>query len=439
VTLPPPPAPGAELAGLRTDQAPPLAVPASFFLLAPLALMAAGAVLAGHGPAVLATRWAPLAMATTHLGTLGFLGSIMLGALYQMTPVVAGAPVPAARLAHLVHALLAAGVIALAGGLATGAPAWMTAAPALLGAAFTLFLFPVAVALLRAPTRGETVTGMRLAAAGLAAVVTLGVLLALARTGRYAVRGDWIGWVSAHAALGGLVWVGGLITAVSWQVVPMFYLTPPLPRWSQRATLVAVAAALLTAPAAALLGAGPTAVAAGAAPAAVMIWGVHPVVTMLAIQGRKRKRIDGSARFWWAGLACGPVALGLAVGTVLGDHPRWSVALGFTVVWGWAGLIAHGMLSRIVPFLIWFHRFAALVGKVPVPSMRGLLPDPRIRLGLGVHVAAVLAGEAAILTGWAPAAHATGVLLALTGVVLAANLLHALRQWPAPDPAAPPP
>jgi hypothetical protein len=421
---------GADMAGLRTDQAPPLAVPASFFLLAPAALVAAGSLLALQGADIFATRWLPLAMAATHLGTLGFLGAIMVGALYQMAPVVAGAPVPAARLAHAVHAALALGVAALAAGLATGRAELLLAAPALLAAAFAAFLVPVGVALLRAPTRSETVTGMRLAVAGLAALVALGALLSLARAGRFAVRGDWIAWVSAHAALGGVVWVGGLITAVSWQVVPMFYLTPPIPRWSRKLTLAALAIALVAAPAAALLGGGPAAVAIGVAPAAIAVWLVHPAVTAIAIHARKRRRVDGSVRFWWAGLACAPLVVPLAAGALLGAHPRWSVALGWTVVWGWAGLIAHGMLSRIVPFLVWFHRYASLVGRVAVPSMRGLLPDARIKVALGIHAGAVAMGEVALLSGWGPAAHAAGVLLAGAGVVLAANLVHTLRQRP---------
>ena len=44
------------------------------------------------GAAVLASRWPPLAMAATHLGTLGFLGAVMLGALYQMIPVSRARP-----------------------------------------------------------------------------------------------------------------------------------------------------------------------------------------------------------------------------------------------------------------------------------------------------------------------------------------------------------
>lgn len=424
--------------GLRTDQAPPLSIPTSFFLLAPLAMVASGALLAWAGDGVFVTRWSPYAMAATHLGTLGFLGSIMLGALYQVIPVVAGAPVPGVRLAHAVHALFALGVVALAVGLATGSAAWLTLAPALLGAAFTLFLPPVAVALVRAPTRGETVWGMRLAVLGLLGVAALGAFMAMGRAGHLHVSGDWLAWVTAHAALGGVVWVGGLVTAVSWQVVPMFYLTPALPAWSRRATVAAVGFALLAVPGALLGGGGPVAVSLGALPASVMVWWVHPAVALRAIQRRRRRRVDGSVRFWWAGLAAAPLLPILAAGALLGTDPRWSVALGWVFVWGWAGMIAHGMLTRIVPFLVWFHRYASLVGRVPVPTMRGLLPDGRIRAAVLLHASAVVVGGAAIASGSGLVARGAGLLLGATGGLLALNLLHALAPRSLPDVPAPP-
>ena len=108
--------------------------------------------------------------------------------------------------------------------------------------------------------------------------------------------------------------------------------------------------------------------------------------------------------------------------------------MGWVAIWGWAGLIVHGMLSRIVPFLIWFHRFAPLVGRVEVPSMRALLPERRLTVALALHVAAVLAGLTTPLGGGALAARATAVLLVATAVVLGANLIHTLRQRPAPPP-----
>jgi len=86
--------PGAGQDGLSLEQAPPLSIPTFFFLLAPLFLGLAGVLLALQGSEILTSGWNLQTLGLTHLLTLGFLGMIMMGALFQMTPVVAGAPVP---------------------------------------------------------------------------------------------------------------------------------------------------------------------------------------------------------------------------------------------------------------------------------------------------------------------------------------------------------
>ena len=58
--------------------------------------------------------------------------------------------------------------------------------------------------------------------------------------------------------------------------------------------------------------------------------------------------------------------------------------------------------------------------------MRGLLPDGRVRVAMVLHTAAVVVGVGAIASGWPLLAWAAGVLLGLTGVVLALNLVHTL-------------
>lgn len=249
---------GLAMEELHTDQAPPLAIPASFFVLAPLAMLASGAVLVVDGDAALVSRWLPPAMAATHLGTLGFLAAVMLGALYQIIPVVAGAPVPRVRLAHAVHALFAAGVGVLAIGLLTGHAPLLVIAPALLLAALLLFLGPVELALAGRPTRGEaTVWGMRLAVLGLLAVGARGRHGARARGPREGRRRlDDLGQRACRARRRGVARRAhrGRVVAGRAHVA---YLTEPLPRWSRLATLGALALALVVVPIVPLAGGGP--------------------------------------------------------------------------------------------------------------------------------------------------------------------------------------
>ena len=65
----------ASAAGLKTEQAPPLSIPGSFFVTVPLCMVAAGALLAWNAAEATASSWTPAALATTHLGTLGTPGT----------------------------------------------------------------------------------------------------------------------------------------------------------------------------------------------------------------------------------------------------------------------------------------------------------------------------------------------------------------------------
>ena len=82
---------------LSFENAPPFSAPLRFFLTAPLFAVLAGLLLVIEGPVVFTSRWTPGALAATHLLTVGFMLQVMLGALIQVLPDVAGAGLPRPR------------------------------------------------------------------------------------------------------------------------------------------------------------------------------------------------------------------------------------------------------------------------------------------------------------------------------------------------------
>jgi hypothetical protein len=270
------------------------------------------------------------------------------------------------------------------------------------------------------------VNGMRVAVAGLLVLAVLGITMAL-RRGSGSPAPDYPAWMSAHIAIGFLVWIGGLITSVSFQVVPMFYLTPPFPSWAQRAIVGCVAVTLVLVTVAVLLGAGQLAIALAAAPGAAAVLVLHPIVGLRVIAQRRRRRPDPSLWFWRSGLLAGGLAAPVGVIAVIGDDFRFPLLFGWLVLFGWGGLIIHGMLTRIVPFLVWFHRFSVRVGKERVPAMRELLPDRYARVGLGVHLTTLALGVVGVAAGLDLLARALGLGVALTGVALLVTIGRVLR------------
>ncbi|MCP4048334.1 MAG: hypothetical protein GY732_20340 [Gammaproteobacteria bacterium] len=244
-------------------------------------------------------------------------------------------------------------------------------------------------------------------------------------------------WVQFHLTIALLGWVGGLIMAVSWQVIPMFYLAANpnrvIMRWFFGLLLAGlvlpVILLVLLAETNNYLSPGQW-LGLGALPAALVIWFLHPALILRDITRRKRKRSDASLLFWKTGLGTALLMIPVAMAALLLPDPRWQILFGWLAIWGWAGLIMHGMLSRIVPFLVWFHRFSPLLGFEPVPSMRSLLSQRRTRTGFILHACSVVLGVAAIFFQLNWLAQLTGILLVATAVSLASTLLHVLKPKP---------
>ncbi len=414
-------------AGIRPEQGPPLSVPVSFFLTAPLALAAAGVLLLARGADGLASLSGSTAVALVHLGTVGMLLFVMLGALYQVLPVVVGAVVPWIRAAHVVHLALLVGFTSLVYAQARVDGRAFGLAAVLVSSAVALFLVPAGIAVARSEVESATARGIALALVGLLAVVVAGVRLASVRAG-LAVTDDWQALRAAHAHVGFLGWVGALVTSVSWQVLPMFYFAAPPPGVVSRVTSIGIATSLILL-AVALFVTVPVPVALLALPGALAVWLVHPLWALASLRKRKRRRPDATLSFWWLGLGVAPACLLLGAQTAWGDDPRGPLLYGLFVLWGWAGAIAHGMLMRIVPFLAWLHWCAPRLGQAAhVPSAKELLPDREVQVGLALHVLTLALGAAAIVTGHALAWQALGVGLLATAAALLRSMLAALYR-----------
>jgi hypothetical protein len=293
---------------------------------------------------------------------------VMLGALMQILPVVAGSPVPAViPVAAVSHAGLAIGTPLLAWGLASGEAAILNAAGLALGLGLTVFLIPTAISLARARTL-DSVRAMALSVAALAVTVLLGLSLTAWLAGHWAPA-DPIDLLGRHALAGLAGWVGVLVVGTAWQVVPMLQLTPAYPPRLTRALLIGFALALP----AALLPPAPWQIVGEAGLALGLV--VFALATLDLQRRRKRKIGDTTLRFWRLGMIC------LALAAALSPLPLPEAArmtAGMLFVAGFGVSVVNGMLYKIVPFLAWFHLHAQKgLPAAGRPSMKDYLPESR--------------------------------------------------------------
>lgn len=419
--------------GLSLDQAPPISVPLRFFITAPLFALTAALLALWQGTDLFGSRWSPAMLGITHLLTLGYMGLVMLGALLQMLPVVAGTPVRRPLpVASLTHVLATGGIALLCYGLIFTVPLALKAALPLLGVALLSFVALVVVTLRRALPQNMTARAMRLAVLMLAATVVLGLAL---------LSNHAFGWwlqareavAELHFTWGLLGWVGLLIAGVAYQVVPMFQLTPAYPpafaRW-----LVPLLFTLLLALA-----------AAGMSPAVMLAlkmllatgFAVFALATLRLQAKRRRKLPDVSLDLWRGGLfsLLAAIMLWLAAQCIaaLGELQVYGMLLGMLMIVGFAMSIINGMLYKIVPFLVWFHLQSRRGAKgASVPNVREILPESRSRPQMRLHFAALLMLLAAMFF---PAVfiYPAALLFAASNVWLWLNIVAAARTCRRPD------
>jgi hypothetical protein len=426
-------------ADLSLEQAPPISVPFRFFLTAPLFGLAAAMLLLLYGPDIFLTRWAPATLALTHLYTLGVLAMVMCGAMIQMLPVLAGSPVPrVVAVGSAVHLLLTAGTLSLTAAFLTGSRGTMVVASVLLALAFLIFISAVVLALTRVQMSNITISGMWAALFALLVTVGLGLFLAGGMLG--VIPGvDLFLYTDLHLSWGMLGWVALLLISVSFQVVPMFQVTPEyhpsLRRW-----LVPLLLMLLI-----LWTVLSYFSARGFVPDLVVDSGflfllfsllLFAVLTFRLQQQRRRRISDVMLLFWRLGQAavlfCVIAWILQWMLPALSPGPTISLVIGVGSILGAAVSLLNGMLYKIVPFLSWFHlqnrQLALMCLTVQVPNMKQLLPDRAAFKQFWLHSAALLTALAAV---WQPHwfVYPAGVLLALSSWLLWINLLLVVVRY----------
>jgi len=423
---------------LSLDQAPPLSIPLRFFLTAPLFGLGAAVLLIIVGPEALISRWGITTLAITHLLTLGFLALVMCGAILQMLPVLAGSPVPRVRIVGtLVHLLLTLGTIFLVAGFLTGISLWLETAAISLTAGFAVFITAVTIALWRVRTTNAAITGMRMAIVSLVVTAGMGAVLAVGRAGW--IQPDLPLFANIHLTWGLLGWVALLVVGVSYQVVPMFQVTPEYPAWMKRwlAGTLLVFLVLWTvlhfATAQNLMPASAASTVLGIMIAGHMLF----ASTTLLLQHRRRRRIiDVTLLFWRTGLVsillCALLWIFGQFVPEVEELPQFDLLLGAGLIAG-AGLsLLNGMLYKIVPFLCWFHlqnrQMALMCMSVKVPNMKELLSDRASKLQFSVHLAAL---ALVILAIFLPESltHAAAAMFSLSCFLLWMNLARVTWRY----------
>jgi hypothetical protein len=373
-----------------------------------------------------ANMHSPALLAATHCITLGFMAMIMMGAMQQILPVVIGSPMPASRLTTWLTFLpLLSGALLLPAGFLLGKPVLLNLAWPLLGLAFITFITASLIGMARAPAHNATRTAILLSILALGGAIALGMLLAHG----YATGSPlpYARLATAHISLSLGGWVLLLIVGVSYQVVPMFQLTPNYPKWLASSLAPALFIVLLLGLLSMLPDPRPHWVVIVPQ---ILFWslaGCFAVVT-LRLQSKRRRRVaDATLSFFRLGMMALLCAAAFALAALLFPAiDRLGTLSAVLFLLGFAMSLIHGMLYKIVPFLVWFHLFRGGV-KRGVPNMKEIIPETWMWRHLWLHRSTLLA--ALFAPWWNAAAWLVALGLLLQSMLLGYALLVAIAVY----------
>ena len=417
--------------GLSLDQAPPILVPFRFFLTAPVFGILASLFAFYLGSDLLTSRWLPSMLALTHLFTLGVLSMVMLGALFQMLPVVAGAAVVFESLVSvIVYLLMTTGTLFLAFGFYHSSSISIFIASMALGCSLTLFIIASAHALWRAPRSHDSVRGMQLAIiGGLSITVMLGLILALGHSSDAVLL--WREQLTPlHILWGTLGWISLLVGVIAYQVVPMFQMTPEYPSvlrryWAGSLSGLLILASLATFTIPSLLEITHTLLA--------FLLVIFAVITLRLQKQRKRRLSDVTLNFWRLGMAALISTVGVYLSHSIWPIPQVEILIGALFTLGFTLSVINGMLYKIVPFLVWLHLQNHLLatmqlGKIRIPNMKEIIPNHLFKRQFWVHLSALGLLILAVIVG-DPLFRPAWGLFVISFSLLGYNLLFAYRCY----------
>ena len=386
----------------------------------------AGAVWLIARPDILATyHYNQYVIAVTHLFVLGWIASIVMGAMYQLVPVALETKLHSERLARwhfVLHLVGFAGMV------------WMFWVwdmkqvghfGCLFAAGVGLFVYNLARTLATIPRWNVIAAGLASALFWLSLTVLAGLFAASAKCWPQINPFHPIALMHAHAHLGGLGVFVMLILAVSYKLVPMFALSevqsPRRAWWS---------IGLLNA---GLLGLFPT-ISLGSAwklafalviVAALALYGVE---LMAILRARKRRSLDWGLKYFLTAIALLVPVSALAIILSLPDLPMTAFIAQLENVYGFLALIGVvtfailGMLYKIVPFLVWYASYSRQIGRAKVPSLADLYSARLQAIGYGLFVAGLVSVSVATMLAHERAVQWSCGLLAASLFVFAGNM-----------------
>ncbi len=361
----------------------------------------------------------PIALLATHLFTLGFVTAVIMGAMYQLVPVMLETRLWSQGLGYVQATAYVVGVYTLLVGFSLLSASALIFGGSLVWISMVLFLVNIGTTMRKASQWHHGATFLVFSLSYLFAVCTMGVVMAYnIHTG--ILGATTRGHLSMHAVLGFGGWFTLTIMGMAYRLIPLFTLAHHKPG---RQTWAALSLTNIG-----IIGLGISHHNAAAQEVKFVFLGIAATGMLIflnemrqIIRSRPRKVLDLSMRFAVVALLFLIIALlAAAVYVIVPEQyliPAHGTGLLYLGALGWVSLMVVGHMYKIVPFLVWTARYGPKVGKERVPILRDMYDADPATWALRSLVTGVVFVTTGLWFEWMIVAQ-TGALITAMGATL---------------------
>lgn len=409
------------ITGATSLNLPSLKVVIPYFLLSAVSLVALSFLLFLASSSVSGHYFQPKILAITHIGTIGFISSMIFGAMYQMLPVVMEVKVWSEKIAIAGFVLLLLGLVILTWSF------WHfnLGLPALIGGwsvflSFLLFAINFFVSVANKKDFKEEGGLIYTSVIWLVLTGLLGLLLVYNFTSPF-IPLSHLEVLKIHAHMGLAGWFFLMIEGVGAKFIPMFFLSHPKSKLFLNVSLVLNNLGLLG--------------------YCLSIWyALESLITILFItlmiagalcfclyifnawRNRVRKKADSAMGLTMvAFLFLLPVLILGAFMPMIQVSEKslalMAISYGTLAILGFCGLLIIGQSLKIIPFIIWISRYRKWAGRKDVPQPGDLISERQTTIVSWVFPIGVI-----LIAVSAPLSIYSGVLTGAILLTLASSL-----------------
>lgn len=380
------------IGSLSTSYSPPFKIVSKYFISAIVSLITFNFLLLINYNNMTGHHFQPKVLSITHIATLGWITMVIFGAMFQLVPVVLEVKLFSELLAEVQFWLYLVGVILITYKFYNFDSNLSFTLPAiLLNLVMYIFTFNIVASLTSIKNWNLIASFFVSALFWLVITAIAGLLLARNLDHPY-IKIDHLQYLKLHANVAFIGWVAMVIMGVSLKLIPMFTLSHNFTTQFAKGALILINIGLL-----------------GInyifhykdisylyyvfTPIIVVGLLLYLIQVYVIFKNRIRKKLDVGLKY--TRVAYIFFGISILIGSFTSffyyeNIKNFTLVYGFSVLLGFFSTLIVGQMYKIVPFLVWYHKYSDKVGFQSVPMLKDLFNEKLACYQMYVMIAGIV-------------------------------------------------